>query len=57
MLALADRGGKFYNIRGALVAEVDQKTIRHVKCEVLIDKGKGCRACERQNFSEGETKL
>lgn len=57
MLALADRGGKFYNIRGALVAEVEQKTIRHVKCEVLIDKGKGCRACERQNFSEGETKL
>ena len=51
MLALADREGKFYNIRGAPVAEVEQKTIRHVKCEVLIVKGKRCHACERHRIS------
>lgn len=51
MLALAGRGGKFYNIRGVLVAEVEQKTIRHVKCEVLIKKGKRCCACERHRIS------
>lgn len=54
MLALADKGGKFYNVKGVLVAEVEQKTIRHVKCELLIEKGKRCHPCERQNLLTGE---
>lgn len=51
MLALADKGGNFFNVRRALIAKVEHTTIRHVNCAVLIEDGERCAACLRHRKS------
>ena len=51
MLALADKGGNFFNVRRAVIAKVEHTTIRHVNCAVLIQEGDRCAACSRHRKS------
>ena len=51
MLTLADKGGNFFNVRRRLIAKVEQNTIKHVSCEILISDGDRCAACTRHRKS------
>ena len=45
LLDLAEKGGNFYNIKRERVAKVEDNTIRHVNCSILIKEGERCPAC------------
>jgi hypothetical protein len=47
MLTLADKHGKLYDIRKNVMATLQDQTIRHTNCEVLLNSGIRCIPCTK----------
>ena len=42
---LADKNGMFTNLKRQLIAEVQDGTVRHISCEILVKKPGRCEVC------------